>query len=656
MMRSFFRSVVAIGVLTIAMLPTARTNASVAAPNTDTPRLTISEQPFLITSFTRGRFVFQLPSNVSTRQALVDVRVHRRIASRTSFQSIANEDVEAAVIDTYTSPLRRLSRTAGGGYTITIPFSSSANSAQSLTIPFEGVYPVSVVVRTESQDLPLARALTFVHKRDSNSDIPSVVASVAVRLAPQVSTQADGSLNLTQAVRADVQRFISFVSTYNRPLTVSVQPEVISALSLSADPQDVALLSQLQALLRTRTIPTSSFAALDPSLFAAIGRGQEFIEQIRFGEATLNRLLPGVLIQRGTWWATHPVSSAGVDLLRTAGIVSIVLTPASQRGLANEQPLGILSRPDGAASEFVSVVSIDAGVAQTLNAKDDSTAAYRAVAELITERDDLLANGHTPESIRLVLSTPSGSLDSIESLEKASRLLAGFSSRDLAIPQTVNAQTPAIDFPSATNHGGQSRGAGIAVARTEYTATASMTDEADPRRSLWQSLLSLGESSAVSDPNEYIAGLRSQLAATRGAVTVTTPGSITLSGRQGAIRIQLRNDSDQPLSVNVRMSSAKLDLSQPVRVVALAAGSTTELEVAAGTRTNGRFPIAVRVTTPTGNLEVVPYITITANVNAIAGLGQLVSISLLLIILAWWWSHWRRARLKAPKPTTVSQQ
>jgi hypothetical protein len=315
-----------------------------------------------------------------------------------------------------------------------------------------------------------------------------------------------------------------------------------------------------------------------------------------------------------------------------------------------------LSRPDGADSEFVSVVAVDAGVTQTLTNNNDTTSPYRAIAELIMERDDLLAKGQSADSLRMILSTPSGSLDANGSLAKAARLLAGFAATDMAAPQTVNAQTPAVDFPTTTNHGGDKRAAGIAVARTEYTATASMTDQADTRRALWQSLLSLGESSAVADPNEYIAGLRAQLAATRGAVTVTTPSSITLSGRQGAIRIQLRNNSDQPLSVNVRMASAKLQLSQPIQVVTLAAGSTTEVEVAAGTRTNGRFPISVRVTTPMGNLEVVPYITITAKVNAIAGLGQLVSISMLLIILAWWWSHWRRARVKAAEPTTVSHQ
>ena len=655
-MRGLRRCAIACGTLLLACLPTTRVSAVIPEATLNGPRITIAEQPFLITSTTRGRFVFQLPNNVSTRSSFVDVRVHRRIASRTSFQTIANEEAEAAIIDTFSVPVSRLLRTAEGNYSVTVPFISTSNSANSLTIPFEGVYPVSVILRNDSAKEPLARALTFVYKRESNSSTPTVSASVAVRLAPTVSTQADGTLNITDKTRTEVEQFISFVSTYNKPLTVSLQPEIISAMSLSTNPEDVALLSQLHDALRTRTIPTSSFAALDPSLFASIGRGQEFIEQIRFGEATVNRILPGVPIQRGTWWATHPLSSAGVNLLRTAGIVSIILTPAAQRGISSERPLGILSRPDGTASEFMSVVSIDAGVAQTLTARTDATAAYRAVAELITERDDLLTKNYPAESIRLILSTPSGSIDSQSALTRAAQVLTGFTPTDVSAPQTVNAQTPAIDFPVTTKHGGATRGAGIAIARTEYTATASMTDEADTRRTLWQSLLTLGESSAVADPNEYIAGLRAQLAATRGAVTVTTPNTITLSGRQGAIRIQLRNDSDQPLSVNVRMSSAKLELSQPVRVVTLAAGSTTEVEVAAGTRTNGRFPISVRVTTPSGNLEVVPYITITAKVNAIAGLGQLVSISLLLIILAWWWSHWRRARLRAVEPTTVSPQ
>lgn len=650
------RAAVRLGIALSAVLATIPIH-SVKAATTQTliPEVVLQEQPFVITPTTRGRFVFRAPDNVSpTRTTVVDIRVHRRIASRDSFQSIANQDVEAAVVDTFTVSLSRVSRTTAGSYSITVPFSSRVNSIRSLTIPFDGVYPISIQLRNAGEELPLARVLTFVHKYDSSVKTDPVQVSVAVRLAPLPALQPNGTIAITSKIREDTQRFIRFAGSYFAPLTVSVQPELVAALASSTDPQDIELLNQLSTLLRSRTIATTAFAALDPSLFAAIGKSDEFIDQIRFGEATLNRILPGVPLQRGTWWATHPLSSAGVNLLRRAGIVSLLLSPAAQRGTSSQVPLGVLARPDGSTTEFMSVVSVDAGVAQTVTSGAEPPASYRAVAELLMERDDLLARGVLASQVRLVLSTPTGALDANGSLERAARQLAGLVATDFSAPQLVTAETPSINFPQNTRHGGETRAAGMAVARAELTATISMTDEADPRRLLWQSQLSLGESSAVSEPNKYIAGLREQLASTRRAVTVTTPGSITLSGRQGAIRIQLRNDSAQPLTVKVRMASAKLDLTKPVRLVTLAAGSTTEVEVAAGTRTNGRFPISVRVTTPQGNLEVVPYITITAKVNAIAGFGQLLSISLLLIILAWWWSHWRRSRLQAATATTVS--
>jgi len=37
-------------------------------------------------------------------------------------------------------------------------------------------------------------------------------------------------------------------------------------------------------------------------------------------------------------------------------------------------------------------------------------------------------------------------------------------------------------------------------------------------------------------------------------------------------------------------------------------------------------------------------VTISANVNAIAGIGQLVGLSALLLVGAWWFAHWRRQR------------
>lgn len=641
----------ALGALIICGLPTAR----IEAASSTTPRIVISDQPFAITRTTRARITFRIPESVNvSRNSIIGVRVHRRIANRSSFRAIAAYEATAAVVDSVNLRVSQTVRQSDGSLSASVTFSISSDSASVIRIPLVGVYPLSITVQSTRNGPVVAEGLTFIHR--TSQDIPQVQVSTAVRLAATPSLKPDGTVVVDDKTREKIQRFLAFLSSFSSPLTLSIQPEMVASLAASTDPRDISLLNQLHDALKTHTVATSAFTALDPSLFAAIGKTEEFIEQVRFGETTLNRILPGVPLQRGTWWATHALSVNGLALLRKAGIISIVLAPAAQRDTTSAASLNVVRRPDGQTTELMSIVSIDGAIAGTLTSGDFPTSTYHAVAELLMERSDLLAQGVDPSTVRLVLSTPTGELDDNGSLEKAARLLTGVLFTDMAAPQSVTPETPVVDFPTATSHGGEQRSAGITAAQDELTATQSMTDEADQRRTLWASLLALGESSGVTEPNEYIAGLRAQLAATRAAVTVTTPKSITLSGRQAAIRIQLRNDSDQPLTVKIRMSSVKLDLTKPVRLVTLAAGSTTEVEVAAGTRTNGRFPVSVRVTTPLGNQEVVPYITITARVNAIAGLGQLVGISLLLVILAWWWSNWRRSRLAEASATTVTDQ
>lgn len=650
-MKPVVRCLVALGTLVISGLPAHRLSA---APST-AASIVIEDQPFTVSRSSRSRIVLRIPESVAvSRNSIIGVRLHRRIANRSSFRAIAAGEATAAIIDSVSVRVSQTNRQADGALAVSVSFSTRSDGASVIRVPFDGVYPLSVTLQSTADGPVVAEALTFIHR--ATADTPKVQASAAVRLESTPSLKADGTVEVDDKTRQKVERFLAFLDGFRSPVTLSIQPEIVASLAASTDPRDADLLARLHEALKTHTVTTSAFTTLDPSLFAAIGKSEEFIEQVRFGETTLNRILPGAPLQRGTWWATHALSVDGLALLRKAGIVSVILSPAAQRGTTSAASPSVLRRPDGQATELMSIVSVDSDIAGSLATGEPSVSAHRAVAEMLMERHDLLQQGTDPGSIRLVLSTPSGVLDENGSLEKAVGLLSGVSFTDMAAPQSVTATTPVVDFPAKTSHGGELRSAGITAAQAELTASQSMTDEADPRRALWASMLALGESSGVTEPNEYIAGLRAQLAATRGAVTVTTPKSITLSGRQAAIRIQLRNDSDRPLTVKVRMASVKLDLTQPVRLVTLPAGSTTEVEVAAGTRTNGRFPVSVRVTTPVGNQEVVPYITITAKVNAIAGLGQLVGISLLLVILAWWWSNWRRSRLAAPSATTVAHQ
>jgi hypothetical protein len=68
-------------------------------------------------------------------------------------------------------------------------------------------------------------------------------------------------------------------------------------------------------------------------------------------------------------------------------------------------------------------------------------------------------------------------------------------------------------------------------------------------------------------------------------------------------------------------------------------------------RSNGRFPVSVQLLTPRGDLALSEPVTITANVSAIAGLGQVVTATALLVLLTWWAHNWRSKRRRAVEAT-----
>ena len=630
-----------------------------AAAGAEVAPLSIIDQSFNIGESTTLRIAFTARTGLLADPSdTIDVQVHRRVATRDSLVGLAEGTVDTAVTDTWSTTVANASVTDGRA-TISVPTSSTPARASTLGIPFDGVYPLTVRVLHAGK--VTASVLTFVHRRTAETAAqPQVPAGVLVRLVAAPSIGTDGTTSLNSAVRAEISRFVDFLRGTRINVTVSVRPEVVAALANSGE--DAALFERLATVLRSRTVTTTAFAPLDASMFVVMGMQDEFIDQLRAGEDTLNRLLPGVPIQRGTWITDSPLSSGAVALLRRAGIVSILLAPSAQLKLSAQAPLSVLSRPNSRTGEFVSVISVDARAAHGMGSRASHVtgvqAGYRAAAELIVERDMLLASGRTAGSIRLLVSSVDGSIPSDGSVSVAMNALSGSGKvgfRDLSVPEQVGVSTPVIAFPARVTTQASTRGGGIEQALKEFEATLSMTDAADPRRGTWNNMLAVGESS-VSGAASYITGVRTQLALARSAVTVNTPKTITLSDRRGTVRIQLRNKSGYPLTVRVRLYSAKLKIDEPVRNVTLAARGTTEVQVDASTRTSGRFPLSVRVTTPDGRLEVVPFITITAKMTGFSGLGQVIGISLLLVVLAWWWSHWRRSRLAAAGASTVPRQ
>jgi hypothetical protein len=625
--------------------------------------LTVIAQPFNITGTSVVRFVFTAPNEALLDNGnIVDVQLHRRVGTRDSLRSIATGAAKVRVIDTVSTSLRNVKREADGRLVLNTTVSMQSEAASSLTFSFDGVYPVTLRIRNAQTNEVIASVLTFVNKRQDLVASPVPITTL-IRLTAKPSLSPEGIVTVTDETRQKVGDFVAFLATYSSPLTIGIEPEILSALALSDQTQDAQLLTNLREQLRRFSVVTSTFAISDVSMFAAASLDDEFIEQLRLGESTLNRYLPDVVIQRSSWIADAPVTTDGAQLLRKAGIVSLLLTPNAQRNTSGASSPSVMTRPEGRPADYMSIVKVDSDIATALSSSAANTSpvlfAYRTAAVAAILADDLRASGQSSDALRIVVSSQTGELVANNALSLTARAIVGangLSVVDMAAPYLVTAQTPVTTFSATAPSNSQERARQITAVRRDVDATASMIGEADVRRDLWAHLLSLGESSRAGSAQRYLDGLSGLLVATRQAVTINTPGSITLSGRNSTIRLQVRNNSATALIIRLRLASAKLDLDTPDRLVELNPESTTEIEVPAQALSNGRFPISMTVTTPAGNVDVVPRTTITARVNALAGYGQLVSISLLLVLGAWWWSHWRRGKVGTARATTVSSQ
>jgi len=650
----------AIGLIALGVAsPATNVHAGTHTADVGIPELKIVSQPFNVFTTVNARFV--LSPNLDTFVAADDrleFLLHRRVASRDSFRSIADGDVIPAVTDSISFRMSRITRDYAGHLIAVIPITTSDKQGASLSIPFEGVYPLTIrIVDSETGDV-VTSVLTFLNRRDTTLETPVVPFSTIVSLTGPPSLLPDGTSVITDSARDSVTRLVAFLTTFRSPVTISIQPEIIASFANSSLPTDVELFTKLRDLLRQHTIVNTTFTPSNPSLFAAMNLSGEFRAQLKFGEKTLNRLLPGVTIQRHTWIAMDNVDPPAMSVLKSAGITSVILMPSAQSLVTSERSLSLLGRVTRAGKEFVSVVSPLNGATQIKHAQPAGSErlAYKIAAELLVERDDLLAQENLPTEIKMgVVASFHDAAESgaVVTATKALSQSGGFSMSDFGGTFVVNPITPAVAFAKNSTSFDISRAGSIRATRRDLDATKSMLGPEDIRRETWPSRFSLGTSTITNSPGAYITSLRTTMRAVRGAVTVTTPKSVTLSSQTAAIRIQVRNDSDQDLTVRVRLTSAKLTLTDPSRIVVLTKGGTTELNVSATTRASGAIPISIWVSTPDGNESVVDPITISANVNAIAGYGQLISVSLLLVLLAWWWSNRRSARRERLNTTTV---
>ena len=139
----------------------------------------------------------------------------------------------------------------------------------------------------------------------------------------------------------------------------------------------------------------------------------------------------------------------------------------------------------------------------------------------------------------------------------------------------------------------------------------------------------------------FIATVRTSIRSVYRQIKVgTTP--VTLTSRRGTIPVTIVNDSDERVTVVLRLTSPKVDLPAASDPFVLEPGRRTTQLLPVGTRATGTFPIQVDVLTPDGEVKIAGgeiRLTSTAfNRVALALTGGAAGVLLL------WWRVGRRRR------------
>ncbi|MFM7872491.1 MAG: DUF6049 family protein, partial [Actinomycetota bacterium] len=183
---------------------------------------------------------------------------------------------------------------------------------------------------------------------------------------------------------------------------------------------------------------------------------------------------------------------------------------------------------------------------------------------------------------------------------------------------------------------------------SDLTATvdafSSMLPSGDFRPRRWRRLLDVfpHRGFTADQRQAYAATIADETRQLSEGVLPPAATTFTLGGRDAPLRFSVRNDGDTDVRVLIRLTSAKLTLPEGDKVVSIPARSATAVDIPVVARSNGRFPVSLQLLTPDGGVQIGPVVTLTARVNALAGLGQLVTGIAVLLLLSWWISHFRR--------------
>jgi hypothetical protein len=624
--------------------------------------LRLTAQNFNISQSSSLRLVVRIANDLTRTAMTADqsstfrIIAGRRVTTRLGVVDIGNGTTAVKQISHLDIPVSQTPQSAEGNFTLSIPTTTGVRR-DALSIGDLGIYPISVQV-IQGEDV-IGQLTTFINVFDPAVIYPPMPVSIAVSVTSPPTLQPDGSTLVPDGSRTQLKRLADLLEVNAAPLSVQVQPELLDGLARSPVVEDGELLARLRLRFQFHDLLNTTYVSFDPSSAQRGSMTSEFADQLRRGEDIVDTNNGDAIPSRTTWLSRTTVDADGASMLRDFGIQTLVLLPQAAAPLGALDNYARAYRVNSSARGTSSAVTLfisDPTYARELSGTHQNPVldAYRIAAELLAERNEVLHANGDPTTRLKVLATNTGDVQDptllgrlAVALDHAPQLalqalsdvrIAGIDATAIALPRTTRVDL--VDTRDA-----------LASLLKEIHSTSTMLSVDSSQPAAWADLVATASCDTLSndDFDRYVTGIRSQLHTIRTSIKVPDALTFTLSGRKSNLRLQLRNTATQPLSVVVELVSAKLQFPTGSQLVTIPAESAFDLVIPVVARANGTFPIEVVLHTPDGATQVGRRIQFSARVSALAGLGQLVTGTAVLILIAWWAAHVRRNRREESK-------
>jgi hypothetical protein len=627
----------------------------------------VSQTPFDVAADGSIVFVLGIPDRVDAAtlpDTTLVVTAYRPVATRAEVQAALQGELPRSV-DSVDLPVDTLPQPAAGQLAASVLLETTVRTRDALQLSKPGLYPVLLELHVDGD--VVADVLTFVHRLPTVDEPPEVALPVAVAMTTTAEVRFDDlrEVVVTDEIVGELTHLADVLESGSVPVTVSIAPALLTAVAASSE-EGAALVARLTAALADHDVRSAPRRPLDPSLAAAAGQNALYTQWLRDGEDDLAGVLSNPSM-RTIAFVDATLTEGGGSLLRDLGARLMVTTP---------DVFDHLPRSTGIYTDLSQLVQLEVAPGVTLDATvtDRRTGPVLArrtstplltsiytISDLLAYRQEIVDTGGDPRHHGITLGTPDLSLPNTATYAAITSLLAATPGLEPTRLDRLGVQTDhailndaevVVGLPTEVNGDLGARIALVDALTAEAASTAGMLADAADRVANWQQRIAILPTSALTDEQvaQMAEELRTELADIRDAIEVRTGSSFTLTGRTTTVPIKLFNNSDVALTVRVRLTSPKLKFPDGDVIQVLPPQVFTEVPIEMEARSYGTSSATLQILTPDGSTALVAPVTLTARVNALTGLGNLITGALALVVLTWWARQMRknrRARLAA---------